>query len=270
MGNAGFCGCFFVQSGGRCVQVKDTDRTGTNDPLVIMGYAVHMVCRCPGLSLGRSRQSQSGRLMGQPVKHLDGVSHRIDVRVTGPVIMIHLNGPSLSQLQPHILSKSSLRRHTDGQHSHPCPDRLTRNQGNAVFPDGTDTVIYDYIHSMVQQLLLEHLNHIIIKRRHNLVLGLNDRYMPSVHVQILGHFNADESSSHHSHIPDLAVGDKFLQVHNIRHIPYSEYIGPVHALYALWTDGTRPRREDQNIIPLLIDIPGTPVFYPDGFLLPVH
>ena len=123
---------------------------------------------------------------------------------------------------------------------------------------------------MVQQLLLEHLNHIIIKRRHNLVLGLNDRYMPSVHVQILGHFNADESSSHHSHIPELAVGDKFLQVHNIRHIPYSEYIGPVHALHALWPDGTRPRREDQNIIPLLIDIPGTPVFYPDGFLLPVH
>ena len=270
MGNTGFCGCFFVQSGGRCVQVKDTDRAGPDNPLVIVWYAVHMVRRCPGLSLGRARQRQPGRLMGQLVKHLDGVSHRVDVRVTGPVIVVHLNGPCLPQLQAHSLSQAGLRRNPDGQNGHPRPDLLSRSQCNTLFPNGADAVIYDYIHSMVQQLLLEHLHHIIIKGRHDLVLGLNNRNMPSVHIQILGHFNADKSSAHHCHILNLAVGDEFLQIHNICYIPYRKYVGPVHALYALWTDGTGPRRKDQDVIAFFIDIPGEPVFYPDGFLLPVH
>ena len=229
-----------------------------------------MVRRCPGLSLGRACQRQPGRLMGQPVKHLYGVSHRIDVRVACPVIVVHLNGSCLSQLQAHGLSQSCLRRSPDSQHGHACLDFLSRSQGNAFFPDGADTVIYDHIHSMVQQLLLEHLHHIIIKGRHDLVLGLNNGYMPSVHAEILSHFNADESASHHSHILNLAVGDKLFQIHYIRHIPHSKYIGPVHALYAPRADGIRPRREDQNVIVLLIDIPGASVSYPDGFLLPVH
>lgn len=155
--------------------------------------------------------------------------------------------PSLSQLSPYILSQSSLRRNTDVLAQSSCPDCLTRNQV-CCLPDGALTPSFTITSIIVQRAPsgasgIYHNQ----RRRYDLVLGLNERYMPSS-CSDLGHFNADESSSHHSHIPDLAVGDKFFRFTISVTFLTVNTLGPPR-LYALWTDGTRPG-EDQNIIPL--------------------
>ena len=188
-----------------------------------------MIRRRPGLPLGGPRQGQGAGAPVHPVKVLHRVAHGVDVRVGGAVVVIHLDPPA-AQLQAGLGGKLCLRRHAHSQHH-----RLRREgerllspaQLYAVAVDGGEHTAQIEAHTVVDQLLVEDLNHIVVKGSHDLLRSLHQADLQPGAAEVLRHLDAHEAAAGHHDIPDLMKRHMILQSAHIPHVPHCEHMGGV-------------------------------------------
>ena len=264
VGDAGGLGGLLIQAGGGGVEPEDPYHAGADDPPVVVGNAAHVVGGGPGLALGGAGQGQTGGLVGQAVVDLDGVTHGVDGGVGGLVVVVDLDAAGDPQLQPGVLGQAVLGSHADGQDHGLGGDLSAGGQDDAVGGNLGQGVPHHQFHAVVQQLLVEHLDHVVVQGGHDLVGGLHQGDLLAQLAQVLRGLQADEAAADDRHPLHVLIDHVVLQGGDVHHVADGEDVGQVGALDGGGDDGPGAGREDQDVVALGVDAAVLDLLHLDG------
>ena len=165
-------------------------------------------------------------------------------------MLVDLDAAGGADVQPGLPGQLGLGGHADGQHHRPGGDGAAGGEGDLVGLDGLQAVGDDELHSVVAQLLVEHLDHVVVKGGHDLVGGLHQGHVLAGVDQVFGHLQADEAAAHHGHVLYAVGVDITLDGGDIHHVADGEHLLAVGAGDGPGHDGAGPRGEDQHVIAL--------------------
>ena len=113
--------------------------------------------------------------------------------------------------------------------------------------------IFQYqFHTVIHHLFMENLRHVMVKRRHDLVCGLNHRNMLTGHLQIFCHFDTDKPAPYHSYIFHSIGIQIIFQSHNIFHISNRKHMGAMNTDNTVRQNRACSGRQNQNVVGLFI------------------
>jgi hypothetical protein len=232
-------------------------------------FAANGVSRIAGFHLGRPGESQTHRLVRQPVQDFHGVSDGVDVLVAGPAIAIGPNAAGGPDFQPCFPGQPRIRCDTDSKQDgigFQCPAAL---QGDTRFRHGGQTILQDQMNAVVQQFLMEQLNQVEVVRCQNLIRRFDDGHIVTGLLQAFCRFAADEAAADDHDAAAGMLPQAGVQFHYIGDRVDGEHVGSVDALDGAGTDGCTTRCQDQFVVIFFIRFPRTDVADCDHFALPV-
>ena len=210
--------------------------------------------------------------MGLRVIDLDRIADRVDIRVVRLIIFVHMDRTGLTDLEPGRSRELRLGEDADGQN-----DRVGRIGLLRAVPLDRHALLRDRLHVRVQQelnavvvqLLVQDLDHILVKRLQDLTGQLRQRDVLPGQLQIFRSLNTNKAAADHEDTLRLGLIQKCLERDDVADIADGEHILTVRALQGRRNDGVCARRQDELVIGLLIRLAGLRAAHGDGLLLAV-
>ena len=250
-----------VPTGGRGSVVKDLDdgtalRSGIQDVwLFALRGGGDVVRHDAALLVGGPRQRDHGPSAGVGVEYFDHIAHGEDVRVLGLHVVVDDDTAPLVEGQASVFRDAAVRANADGQDDELRFDGGAalqgRDDGVALVFEGGDRVAQLEADALVADLAVEHLRHLKVEGRHDLIRRLEDGDVDAGFFQVLRHLEADEPAADHDSCLDLLLIDHGAEQVRVRDGPEGVDAGRVDA-----RDG-RPQgrgtgREDQFVVSFVV------------------
>ena len=155
--------------------------------------------------VGRTRQRYHGAAFEHKVLHLDHVAHGVDRRIIGAHVFVHDDPSAFIELKPCVPCKRAVRPHADGQDHQIRRDFRAAFQGDdhllALLFEAVHAVGKVQLHAVAADVLVEHLRHLKVNRRHDLIESFDKRHLKARVMQVLRHLEADEPAADHRRGP---------------------------------------------------------------------
>ena len=117
---------------------------------------------------------------------------------------------------------------------------------------------------------MQDLGHVVIKRRHDLVHGLNQGDFVTGMHQVFRNLAADKTAAYHGNILRFVVADVGIQLRNVYHIPNAKDIIIADAFDSPGQDGFAAGREDQGIVCFFVFFAVREILYRYDLFFPVN
>ena len=117
---------------------------------------------------------------------------------------------------------------------------------------------------------MQDLGHVVIKRRHDLVHGLNQGDFVTGMHQVFRNLAADKTTAYHGNILRIVVTDVGIQLRNVYHIPNAKDIIIADAFDSPGQDGFAAGGEDQGIVCFFVFVAVREILYRYGLFFPVN
>ena len=176
-----------------------------------------MVGGNPALAIRRSGQRHLRRFAGHEVLDLDGVSHRVDVRIGGLQMLIDLDATTRTDPQPRIDRQLVFGTHPDPQDHQLSRQTRTRLQHDREVSrpllECLGGLAQQQRHASGYQVLGERCRHLLVEGRQYLILQLDHRDPDAPAHQVLDQLETDEPRPHHDRPLDPMVDATLDLVH---------------------------------------------------------
>ena len=120
-------------------------------------------------------------------------------------MFVHDDPSAFIELKPCVPCKRAVRPHADGQDHQIRRDFRAAFQGDdhllALLFEAVHAVGKVQLHAVAADVLVEHLRHLKVNRRHDLIESFDKRHLKARVMQVLRHLEADEPAADHRRGP---------------------------------------------------------------------
>ena len=153
----------------------------------------------------------------------DHLAHGIDARVRAAQVFVNDHTAAPVQLQTGSPGKLAVWAHADRENHKLCAHSLSAVERDGHIPAGIgkagNAVSQAELHTVLRNVLMQELRHLVIKRRHHLIKHFYGEYLKTGATQILRHFKTYKASAYDSGRPYALLPHKRPDIIRIRHCP---------------------------------------------------
>ncbi len=191
--------CFFAGAGGGHCEIKYSADGGSLGAMEGCGKIAYGVGGDAALTICRARQREQGPGTSDSVADFDGISHGVNVWITGAHLVVHADTAALAEFQAGRASEGGFGTYPNGKDDEVSrvATAIRRENDEAIFlllkpRDGGTKCKVD---PMSGELVVYGRDHFRVHRRHYLGEHFHNGDIEIEVAEVFRHFQSDKSSS---------------------------------------------------------------------------